>query len=611
MAYHYSALFIVNFLVLVSAQDVEYYLKGQEIRLVPSIIGKPDGILWMHDGNEVVYFVGMEQSVFPPYENKIILDQASAELTIKNATYEDSGEYALEVLINKRVHPFHYRIEVIDKVSKPSISCEMSDTNRVTLFCATESKHPHLLHFTWSSRGNQQTGPNLPITVRNEDDDQVYRCDVSNPLTNEMASFTVKDCFLDKRSHDLLAICAAACALITVSLALGFILGCVCRGKHPEYCKPSVLKRQRNATQEEQHNGFKNKLAANLLKPDTAPRLAPFFNILHFPSTTAANTPTQLEDVSKNQKINIEAFAENGESEDDLPSLNANIHRREGIRRSNSLTEARHGRATEIPHHSVKAHQELYEKFLDSSKNCAASSASLNFPLTSTDMNTTTELEDISQDQQVYEGPSGENVKREDDLLCLNANIHRRGEGIRRSKSLTEARRGIKTEVPHHSVKAHQELYEEESVDLSKNFTASSASLNFPLTSTEMTTTELDISQDKKIYGQTSEKKMKEDNSLLPNVNPHQRGEGIRRSKSLTEARRGTKTEVTYHFAKVHQELDEEWVDLCGRHSPLTSTDKNTGETMEKSLFENLKNEGDLLSHPHLYPSHTYILSIA
>ncbi|XP_054643682.1 uncharacterized protein LOC129187904 isoform X3 [Dunckerocampus dactyliophorus] len=179
----------------VSAQDVEYYLKGQDIRLAPSIIGKPDGILWMHDGNEVVLFVGMEESVFSPYKNRIILDRASAELTIKNATYEDSGEYDLQVLINKRVPHFRYRIEVIDKVSKPNISCEMSGTKQATLVCSTESKHPRLLEFKWSSRGNEQTGPNLTITVENDDDEEVYRCDVSNPLTNETASFTAKDCF--------------------------------------------------------------------------------------------------------------------------------------------------------------------------------------------------------------------------------------------------------------------------------------------------------------------------------------------------------------------------------------------------------------------------------
>ncbi|XP_054642120.1 CD48 antigen-like [Dunckerocampus dactyliophorus] len=184
-------------LAAVSAQDVKYYLEGQDIRLVPYIVGKPNVIVWTHGGDDVVIWEwSMEQRVFPPYDNRIILDRASAELTIKNATYEDSGDYDLEVLINKWMPHFRYRIEVIDKVSKPNISCEMSDAKQATLVCSTESKHPHLLEFKWSSRGNEQTAPNLTITVENDD---VYCCEVSNPLTNETASFNAKDCFPDER----------------------------------------------------------------------------------------------------------------------------------------------------------------------------------------------------------------------------------------------------------------------------------------------------------------------------------------------------------------------------------------------------------------------------
>ncbi|XP_072769499.1 CD48 antigen-like [Nerophis lumbriciformis] len=184
----------------ISAQDVKYFLKGQDIHLMPSISERPIRIFWQHNENDVVYFTGTADYVSSSYKNRITLDRVSAELTIKNATYEDSGVYHLEMNINSEQDTFLCTIEVIDKVSKPNISCEMSDTKQATLVCSTESKHPHLLKFKWSSAGKEQTGPKLTITVRNEDDDQVYRCDVSNPLTNEKASFTAKDCFLGKRS---------------------------------------------------------------------------------------------------------------------------------------------------------------------------------------------------------------------------------------------------------------------------------------------------------------------------------------------------------------------------------------------------------------------------
>ncbi|XP_061829605.1 CD48 antigen-like isoform X2 [Nerophis lumbriciformis] len=194
MAYQQVLLYVICTLTAVSAQDVKYFLKGQDIHLAPSISQRPIGILWLHNRNDVVLFIRTEDVVYPPYKNRVALDWLSAELTIKNATYEDSGVYDLDVNINNKLHTFQYRIEVIDQVSKPNISCERSDTQQATLVCSTESKQPHLLMFKWYSRGKEYTGPNL--TVWNEDDGQVYRCDVSNPLTNETASFT-NDCFLD------------------------------------------------------------------------------------------------------------------------------------------------------------------------------------------------------------------------------------------------------------------------------------------------------------------------------------------------------------------------------------------------------------------------------
>nr|XP_057938778.1 lymphocyte function-associated antigen 3-like isoform X3 [Doryrhamphus excisus] len=237
---------------LVLTQAVKYGLRGQEINLVPSIFGQPDVILWKHDGNKVVFFDGMEEFVFRPYENRITLDWASAQLTIKDTTYEDSGEYELEVNVYKQVHRSQYTWELIDNVATPGISCEMSDTKQAMLVCSTESKHPHLLDFRWSSRGKQQTGPNLTITVRNEDDDQVYRCDVSNPLTNETASFTAKDCYLDKRSA---AVNVAISVIFVVVIVLLIILACVfhkrLRGSAAcmEITKKGVFKTHRSAAE--------------------------------------------------------------------------------------------------------------------------------------------------------------------------------------------------------------------------------------------------------------------------------------------------------------------------------------------------------------------------
>ncbi|XP_077395587.1 uncharacterized protein LOC144031924 isoform X2 [Festucalex cinctus] len=180
-----------------SAQVLKYVLKGQEIHLVPPIFGQPHLIIWVrYDGRHVVVFDLMRVLISPEYKNRVTLDHNTAELTIKNATYEDSGNYDLKLMINNEHHRVKYRIEVIDKITKPNIICVMNDAKQATLVCSTDSKHPHLLEFKWSSRGKLQPGPNLTITLMGEFDDGVYRCDVSNPLTKQTATFAASECFM-------------------------------------------------------------------------------------------------------------------------------------------------------------------------------------------------------------------------------------------------------------------------------------------------------------------------------------------------------------------------------------------------------------------------------
>ncbi|XP_077584704.1 uncharacterized protein LOC144204530 [Stigmatopora nigra] len=252
---HRRLLYLVCTFSLVSPQVPKYVLKGQEINLVPSTFSQPDGILWTRDGQKVVDFNGMEEFVFPPYQNRITLDWASAELAIKDARYQDSGQYELEVQIHKKVHRSAYEWEVIDKVGKPSISCEMANENQATLVCSTHSKHPHLIQFMWRSRGKKQLGPNLTITLQDKLDVQIYRCDVSNPLSNKTAAFTAKDCFLDKNS----ALAISLSVIFAVAFMLLIVLGCLFRRKLQacfENTKRGVWKRRQSTTEGDETSLF-------------------------------------------------------------------------------------------------------------------------------------------------------------------------------------------------------------------------------------------------------------------------------------------------------------------------------------------------------------------
>ncbi|XP_072769500.1 lymphocyte function-associated antigen 3-like [Nerophis lumbriciformis] len=284
----------------------------------------PASVFWRTSFVTLIRAVSVLEDYVPSsYKNRITLDRVSAELTIKNATYEDSGVCHLEMNINSEQDTFLCTIEVIDKVSKPNISCEMSDTKQATLVCSTESKHPHLLKFKWSSAGKEQTGPNLTIIVRNEDDDQVYRCDVSNPLTNETASFTAKDCFLGKRSDDhliFLLVCIFIVVIIVccvLYITREYLKVCKERDENTSLDQVLTLPSNQNKKNEKWNSGLNVLTEDEEMDSEGAMQLTVPVHALHS-SSTDINTITELSETSNDQQDHLKNSQENVETEDFL-----------------------------------------------------------------------------------------------------------------------------------------------------------------------------------------------------------------------------------------------------------------------------------------------------
>ncbi|XP_062420874.1 titin-like [Pungitius pungitius] len=219
--------FLIFFLVipscLVAGQTSTFGLKGEEASLKPDITGQPDGILWKFKGNKVTEFDGKEQHVYSPYENRITLDWVTAELTISHLRLEDSGEYKLIMKINNKLHTTYYALKVMDKVSRPTISCKMKEGGSVIssgeLVCSAEPQPS--LKFEWGASGKLQVGPKLQIPLGEEHDDEVYSCSVSNLLSKETTTFTAKDCYPEESSS------VAAITIAVIIIALVLLLVCV------------------------------------------------------------------------------------------------------------------------------------------------------------------------------------------------------------------------------------------------------------------------------------------------------------------------------------------------------------------------------------------------
>lgn len=81
----------------VPVRSVIYGLKGQQGQLDPVVTGKPDEILWKHNGNKVVEFSGTAEHVYGSYEGRVTLDRLTAQLQISDLGLDDSGKYELEI----------------------------------------------------------------------------------------------------------------------------------------------------------------------------------------------------------------------------------------------------------------------------------------------------------------------------------------------------------------------------------------------------------------------------------------------------------------------------------------------------------------------------------
>ncbi|KAM9820322.1 lymphocyte function-associated antigen 3-like [Neosynchiropus ocellatus] len=182
---------------LAAAQMREYILKHDEIQLWPPSLGRLEKIFWRHNGQRVT-FDGSKLDADYFYQDRIIMDQRTATLFIRDLRLEDRGEYELEVWVKGQNHQTRkefYRWEVTAEVSITSVSCEMDGDHQATLVCSAESSHPQLLSYEWSFNRTKHRGSNLTIGLEDEHDERVFTCRVSSPLSEDKATLAARKCY--------------------------------------------------------------------------------------------------------------------------------------------------------------------------------------------------------------------------------------------------------------------------------------------------------------------------------------------------------------------------------------------------------------------------------
>ncbi|XP_027878241.1 uncharacterized protein LOC114147804 isoform X1 [Xiphophorus couchianus] len=229
---------------LVSGQNAKYVLVGEKVDFPGFSDNKesPADILWKHieghNVHKVVHFDSRQEQFFGSYEGRATLGWRFADLSISNLRYEDSGSYDVELLINNQHLTKRYELIVIDKVTKPTISCEINNAStsespgKATLLCSLPSHSDQSsLRFQWSTNAKIHLGHMLKISLGGEFDDRQYNCTVNNPLTQDSAVFFAKDCYPETKAQTGLIAGVVVAVVVAVLLLILLLVVFFCLKK--------------------------------------------------------------------------------------------------------------------------------------------------------------------------------------------------------------------------------------------------------------------------------------------------------------------------------------------------------------------------------------------
>ncbi|XP_050956616.1 SLAM family member 5-like isoform X2 [Labeo rohita] len=171
----------------------DYGESGNKITLTPIIRGKPEEILWTHNGNKVLEYDGRELVKYGSYKDRVDVDFETGQLTIRKLNSQDSGNYVSEIGINRKIQTTNHTLTVLDALPEPLVTCEVDETSHLKkLSCSVESQTQP--SYEWSGPDIKQPGPTLLVDEQEEKQDSVYTCTVKNKAASRTRDFTLQDC---------------------------------------------------------------------------------------------------------------------------------------------------------------------------------------------------------------------------------------------------------------------------------------------------------------------------------------------------------------------------------------------------------------------------------
>ncbi|XP_042152720.1 protein SPT2 homolog isoform X2 [Oncorhynchus tshawytscha] len=172
-----------------------YVITNGNVILNPGIRGGVlQEILWKHGVNKAVEWSTGGIQEFRDFKGRTSLNTTTGEITIRQLTKQLSGVYEAECMIGHKIQTFQQRVEVIDTVSQPEVTCELNGTV-ATIHCSAEGP---LVEYRWSwpdhqgemwsqEKNGQHYNIKSPESVS-------YTCEARNPVSEKTSTYSSNDC---------------------------------------------------------------------------------------------------------------------------------------------------------------------------------------------------------------------------------------------------------------------------------------------------------------------------------------------------------------------------------------------------------------------------------
>ncbi|XP_031648604.1 cell wall protein IFF6 isoform X2 [Oncorhynchus kisutch] len=172
-----------------------YVITNGNVILNPGIRGGVlQDILWKHGVNKAVEWSTGGIQEFRDFKGRTSLNTTTGEITIRQLTKQLSGVYEAECMIGHKIQTFQQRVEVIDTVSQPEVTCELNGTV-ATIHCSAEGP---LVEYRWSWPDHQgemwsqeQNGQHYNIK---SPESVSYTCEARNPVSEKTLTYSSNDC---------------------------------------------------------------------------------------------------------------------------------------------------------------------------------------------------------------------------------------------------------------------------------------------------------------------------------------------------------------------------------------------------------------------------------